>query len=125
MMPQAAEPPASLFFPAAKPGTVKGVMLLPWTPGQDPLSELKHQSSADRGRPGLSCLTTEEVLSQGEDLEKPAAKCWQTDLVVGISCCYCPSEHSWSLLQPGAEHFHLSSLTIKKKESKSPQRVCG
>lgn len=33
----------------------------------------------------------------------------------GISCCYCPSEHSWSLLQPGAERFHLSSLNIKKR----------
>lgn len=82
VMLQTAEPPASLSFPAVKAGTVKGVMLLPWTPGQDPLSELKHQSSADRGRPGLSCLIAGEVLSQGEDLEQPAAKRWQPDLVV-------------------------------------------
>lgn len=59
---------------------MQGVMLLPWTP-QAALSELKHQSSADRGR-RLFCLTTGEVLSQGEDLEQPAAKCWQTYLVV-------------------------------------------
>lgn len=60
---------------------MKEVMLLPWTP-QAVLSEPKHQSSADRGRPGLFCLTTGEVLSQGEDLEQPAVKCWQTYLVV-------------------------------------------
>ena len=61
---------------------MKGVVLPPWMPGQDPLSELKHRSSADSGCPGLSCLTTGEVQSQGEDLEQPEAKCWQPDLVV-------------------------------------------
>lgn len=61
---------------------MKGVMLLPWTPGQDPLSELKYQSSADRSHLGLSWLTTGDVLSQGEDLEQPAAKRWQPDSVI-------------------------------------------
>jgi len=42
----------------------------------------------------------------------------------GMSCCCCPSERGWSLLQPGAEHFHQSSLTTKKR-GQSRVRVCG
>lgn len=42
--------------------------------------------------------------------------------VQDISCCLCPSEHSWTLLQPGAAP---EPPNHGKNEIKSSQRACG
>lgn len=108
-IPQAAEPPAFLPFQQQKAGAMQEVC--------------GPRSATCRQRPSQPLLPHQEG-----DLHLSQVKIHSSNALAArisvqdISCCLCPSEHSWALLQPGAAP---EPPNHGKNEIKSSQRACG